>query len=152
MAMNLKNRLVAFYSGYNFNSVALVNGVYLGADAASGFYALTGASDNGTNIDASILLGNYNFGVDNIKTNPQMFLNYSGTGELQVSLATDGDEMEGPYEVPAPHETKTQTKRAILPQGVRGSHYQYLIENVQGSQVTIQNAELQFEKSMRRLH
>ena len=151
MAMNLKNRLVSFYSGYNFNSVALVNGVYLGADVASGFYALTGTSDNGTNIDASILLGNYDFGIDNIKTNPQIFFNYSGTGELQVSVATDGDEMDGPYEVPAPTETKTQTKRAKLPQGLRGSHYQYLVENVKGSQVTIQNAELQFQKSMRKL-
>jgi len=151
MAMNLKNRLVSFYSGYNFNSVALVNGVYLGADVASGFYALTGTSDNGTNIDASILLGNYDFGIDNIKTNPQIFLNYSGTGELQVSVATDGDEMDGPYEVPAPTETKTQTKRAKLPQGLRGSHYQYFIENVRGSQVTIQNAEIQFQKSMRKL-
>jgi hypothetical protein len=152
IAMNLKNRLPSFYSGYNFNSVALVNGIYLGADIASGFYALTGTSDNGTDIDASILLGNYDFGIDNIKTNPQILLNYAGTGELQVSLATDGDEMEGPYEVPAPHETKTQSKRAILPQGIRGSHYQYLIENVQGSQVIIQNAELQFQKSMRRVH
>jgi hypothetical protein len=152
MAMNLKNRLVSFYENYNFNSVALVNGVYLGADLATGIYILSGASDNGADIDASILLGNYDFGIDNIKTNPQIFLNYSGDGGLQVSLATDGDEMEGPYEVPAPHETKTQTKRANLPQGARGSHYQYLIENVYGSQVTLQNSELQFQKSQRRLH
>jgi hypothetical protein len=150
--MNLKNKLVSFYENYNFESVAIFNGVPIGCDPATGLYVLNGPDDNGTEIDASILLGDYDFGIDNIKTTPRLYLNYSGDGEAQVSVSIDNDEMDGPYDIPAPHETKLQTRRAKLPIGFRGSHYQYLVENVQGSHLTIQNIELQFKKSQRRLH
>jgi hypothetical protein len=152
MVMNLKNKLVSFYQNYNFESVGVFNGVPIGCDPTSGLYLLTGDDDNGTEIDASILLGNYDFGENNEKTVPRLYLNYSGDGEAQVSVSTDQDEMDGPYDIPAPHETKLQTRRARLPIGFRGSHYQYLIENVQGSHLNIQNIELQFKKSQRRLH
>jgi hypothetical protein len=153
MVMNLKNKLVSFYQNYNFESVGIFNGVPIGCDPASGLYLLSGADDNGTDIAASILLGDYAFGINNIKTNPEFFVNYSGNGEVQVSATIDQeDDTNGPYEVPAPHETKVQTRRAIIDQGLRGSHWQYLIENIQGSQVTIQNIGLNFKKSQRSLH
>ena len=153
MVMNLKNKLVSFYENYNFESVAMFNGVPIGCDPTSGFYALNGQNDNGAPIEASILLGDYDFGINNIKTNPEIFVNYSGDGEAQVSVNVDQDEyFDGPYEVPAPYNNKLQTRRAKIPLGLRGSHWQYLIENVEGSQINIQNIELQFKKSQRRLH
>ena len=151
LVMNLSNKFLSFYQNYNFNSACKFNGQYIAA-GADGLYLLTGLDDNGTDIDASILLGDYDFGMDNIKTRPELFVNYSGDGDLQVSLNVDQDEMDGPYEIPAPHETKVQTRKARLPKGYRGSHYQYLLENVQGSHVNIQNLLLKFDVSKRSQH
>jgi len=153
MVMNLKNRLVSFYQNYNFNSACPFNGVYIAA-GSDGIYLLSGTDDNGVGIDASILLGDMNFGTDYIKTNPQLFINYSGTGPLQVSIIRDQnqDVVDGPYEVPGPRGTKLETNRAKIPQGLRGVYYQSLIENVNGSTVNIQNIRMKFLKSQRTIH
>lgn len=152
LVMNLSNKLLSFYENYNFNSACLFNGEYIAA-GADGLYLLIGPDDNGAQIDASILLGNYDFGIDQLKTNPEIYVNYSGNGEAQVSVNVDQDEdFDGPYQVPAPTGNKLQTRRAKPALGLRGSHWQYLIENVEGSQINIQNLELKFKKSQRRLH
>jgi hypothetical protein len=152
MAMNLKNRLVSFYQNYNFNSACPFNGGFIAA-GSDGIYLLSGTDDNGTPIDASILLGDMNFGTDYIKTNPEMFINYSGSGPLQVSVIRDqGDETDGPYEVPEPRGIKLETNRAKIPQGLRGAYYQFLIENVDCSIVNIQNIRMKFLKSQRTIH
>jgi hypothetical protein len=152
MVMNLKNRLVSFYQNYNFNSACPFNGGFIAA-GSDGIYFLSGEDDAGVPIDASILLGDMNFGTDNIKTNPEMFINYSGSGSLQVSVTRDqGDETDGPYEVPEPRGTKLETNRAKIPQGLRGTYYQYLIENVNGSIVNIKNIRMKFLKSQRTIH
>lgn len=159
LVMNLKNKVVSLYENYNFNSACKFNGVHLGA-ASDGIHILSGADDNGDHIDASITLGDSDFGLPNVKIIPELFFNYSGSDGLQVYVALDQDEEmgstdaeeKGPYPVPAPTEGKTQTKRAKPPGGFRAGHWQFRIENTDGSDFNLQSIEMPVEKSNRRLN
>ena len=150
MVLNLMNKLPSFYSNYNFNSACPFNGGYL-AIGPAGIYTLTGDSDSGAPINASILTGDSNYGTDRIKTDPEIFLNYSG-GEMQVSVYVDESDQIGPFQVPQPEGNRTQTRRARLPKGLRGSRLQYLIENVNGDSFNFQSADLGMNVSQRRIH
>jgi len=158
LVMNLKNKVVSIYENYNFNSACKLNGVYLGA-ASDGIHILTGSNDNGAPIDASITLGDSDFGLPNIKMIPEIFVDYSGPG-LEVFVARDqkaemgaaGNEETGPYPVPATADGKTETKRAKLPGGFRGGNWQFRIENVDGGAINIQSIGIPVEKSQRRLN
>jgi hypothetical protein len=158
LVMNLKNKVVSIFQNYNFNSACKLNGVYLGA-ASDGIHILSGADDNDDPISASITMGDSDFGLPNVKMIPELFLTLSG-GEMEVSVSRDqaaemGDaenDVRGPYPVPAPADGKTQTKRAKLPQGFRGGHWQFKIANVAGGDFNLQSIEIPVEKSQRRLN
>ena len=159
LVMNLKNKVVSIYENYNFNSACKLNGVYLGA-ASDGIHILTGSDDNGDPINASITMGDSDFGLPaNIKMIPELFIDYSGDG-LEVFVARDQTaEMgaaenteSGPYPVPATADGKTQTKRAKLPGGFRGGNWQFRVANVDGGAFNIQSIGLPVEKSQRRLN
>ena len=158
LVMNLKNKVVSVYENFNFNSACKLNGVYLGA-ASDGIHILSGADDKGTKIDASITMGDSDFGLPNVKMIPELFLTLSG-GEMEVYVSRDqeaemGDaenDVRGPYPVPAPVEGKTQTKRAKLPQGFQGGHWQFKVANVDGGDFNLQSIEIPVEKSNRRLN
>jgi len=150
LVLNLMNKLPSFYENYNFNSACPFNNGYL-AIGPAGIYTLTGDSDSGAPINASILTGDSNYGTDRIKTDPEIFLNYSG-GEMQVSVYVDESDQIGPFQVPQPEGNRTQTRRARLPKGLRGSRLQYLIENVNGDSSNFQSADLGMNVSQRRIH
>jgi len=159
LVMNLKNKVVSIYENYNFNSACKLNGVYLGA-ASDGIHILSGSNDNGVQINASITLGDSDFGLPaNIKMIPELFIDYAGDG-LEVFVARDqtaemgaaDNEEKGPYPVPATADGKTQTKRAKLPQGFRGGNWQFRVANVNGGAFNIQSIGLPVEKSQRRLN
>ena len=88
LVMNLKNKVVSIYENYNFNSACKLNGAYLGADSASGIHILSGPNDNGAHINASITMGDSDFGLPNIKMIPEIFVDYSGPG-LEVFVARE---------------------------------------------------------------
>ena len=157
LVMNLANKVVSEYQNYNFNSACKFNGVYLAADKSTGVHILSGDDDNGTPIDAYLVLGDSNFGVTNLKMCPEMLVNYFGDG-LEVSVLRDQQiEMDdpdaivnGPYDVPATFDNRVQTKRARFPKGYESGSWQHKIGNVNGGKFNIESIELPMEISRRR--
>jgi hypothetical protein len=159
LVMNLKNKVVSEYQNYNFNSACFFNGVYLGADKATGIHILSGANDNGAPIDASITLGSSNFGSQNENIIPDIHLNYSGSDELQVYMTVDEalemDDpnaiVEGPFMAREPRGDKVQSIRAELPKGLSGGRHQFQITNTNGSSFNLQSIGIPIERLQRRL-
>jgi hypothetical protein len=157
LVMNLANKVVSEYQNYNFNSACKFNGIYLGADKSTGVHILSGKDDNGTPIDASITLGDSNFGVTNLKFIPEMLVNYFGDG-LEISILRDQKvEMDdtdaiinGPYDVPATFDSRVQTKRARFPKGYESGYWQFKAANVQGGDFNIESLEIPMDLSRRR--
>jgi hypothetical protein len=161
MAMNLKNKLVSFYENYNFNSACqlLADGKCL-ACGSDGIYLLDGDDDNGEEIDAFVDLVSSDFGVSNIKMIPELQINFSGNGPLQVSAAIDQDtefddpdtEIMGPYPTPSPQGNKISTKKVTLPKGKEGGHWQFKIGNTNGSTFNIREITIPVSISRKRMN
>ena len=157
LVMNLKNRGISEYENYDYNSACYFNGKYLGMKKG-GIYNLDGTDDAGTNIDAVINLGSYDFGSQNENIIPDIYLKYSGDDTLQVYMAvdqsleiTDSDvEIDGPFYSCPPEENKMQTIRIELPKGISASRHQFQITNSNGAYFHLKDIGIPIERLQRR--
>lgn len=86
-AMSLDTGAATRYDNYSFTSYA---GQY--ATGAGGLYRLSGNQDAGAPIDASADLGKRDFGAENKKAIPAIYLNCSSEREMQVTVTDDEGE------------------------------------------------------------
>ena len=114
IVFNPRNFAVTEYTGWTFNSFASFNGQYLGAKS-TGIHKLTGASDAGTAISASMKLGKLE--MEHSKARDVWVLG-KATGHMNVSISADeGTDalFEEDYLVTTLGQDRVTVPRGLLP-------------------------------------
>ena len=137
------------YTGYAFNSLATFNGVALGADAG-GIYTLSGASDAGAPIAATLRLGNTDFGSSFLKGMDRLYAGYRAAAPMLLSALTDGVASPN-YPLPATA-GDTVGGRAKLGKGLQARYWQFTLSNTLGADFVIDALEVTPANEQRRVH
>ena len=138
ITMNVLNRALSTRAGLSFNSMTEFNGVTLAA-SSEGLFVMTGDTDHGEIIEASVRLGKHDFDVPQLKTIADCYVGYSASGALELTAcADDGQEYCYPLR---PRKSDRHTSRSKLGRGLKGRYIQLGIDNVLGSDFMIDNME-----------
>lgn len=86
--MNLVNRALTQYAGYNFNSFARAGEILLAANE-DGLYQLGGETDDGDDITAFAVLTLTNLGDYRVKRFIRAHIGLEADGETVITLSTD---------------------------------------------------------------
>lgn len=138
---NLNTGAVSTYHNFNFNSFAKIGNKYYGA-GDDGIYELAGSTDAGTNIDVSVKLGTEDFASETIspqamKRVPTAYLGIKTDGS--VILKVTANEVTNTYTLSATTQTSLHTGRLMLGKGVASRYWDFEINNVDGSDITIES-------------
>lgn len=140
--VNANTGAVSTYTNYNFNSFAKLNGRYFGATDA-GIYELTGADDDGTAIDASVVLPTTDFQVDKVadadslKRLPTVYLGVNTIGDMMLKVTANGD--DNFYTLSGTTTTSLHTGRMLLGKGVAARYWDFELTNVDGADFTLES-------------
>ena len=131
------------YTNFPFNSFAMINGTYYGADE-SGLFSLEGSTDDGTNIEASIKSGLINLGTTLFKRIPRAYFGYTSDGILLFNTITteSGQKIERWYEFKEKTAEETTNTRVKLARGVKSVYWQFEIINVDGADFDFDSIKL----------
>lgn len=147
-AVNISNGAVTEYHNFQFNSYAYFNGVYLGANS-NGIYRLDGDTDAGTKIEARILTGPQDFGINILHKPTDVWLTYRADGELLVLVEMDEEgtiyEIELPTSKRGLHEMRTRQ----FPRGFDGRFYAFGLRNTSGCDFDVSTLRVIGEKLRR---
>lgn len=149
---NAEGLATSEYRGYNFNSLCRMGDKYLGAGEA-GIYLLDGDTDDGGQIDASLLMGLNDFGTPNLKHIPGGYLTRTADGEMRVAVITvsEGVKHVNMYKVPNVVADSPRTSQVRFGKGLRARYWQFELSNIDGGDFTIDEFELMSAISMRRV-
>ncbi len=130
------NYAIAQWTNYNFNSFCEFNGVQLGSNE-DGIYALTGDTDDGTNIDAFFELGPTNLGEDQQTKLRRLLLSGEFGGNILVTVSRgEGNAIE--YTLSPRSDDMTQTTMETTLQLFHQHHnWSFAIANVDGCDFSI---------------
>lgn len=139
--VNTNTGAVSTYTNYNFNSFAKLNGRYFGATDA-GIYELTGADDDGTDIDASIVLPTTDFPTDQVaadvlKRLPTVYLGVNTLGGMMLKVTANG--ADNFYTLSGTTTTSLHTGRMLLGKGVAARYWDFELTNVDGADFTLES-------------
>ena len=144
------NQAISTYSNYNFNSIACFNGTYLGA-TDTGIYPLTGDTDNGTDIDASIKTGSMNFGDTIIKYARDVWITFRSDGNLTLSIFVDEDTTTTIQKQTTIVSDTIIEERLKPPRGLRGRFYTVELKNLSGADFDIDSLNMLVESIHRKV-
>ncbi|MBF0591205.1 MAG: hypothetical protein HQL02_03870 [Nitrospirae bacterium] len=153
--LNLKNRALSQYQGYDFNSLATLNGMTLGA-SKDGIFVLGGLTDNGAPIECSFETPTSDYSTPALKNIPDIYVTLSSsTGRQQVDTPapirvktiTEGG-LVRTYDATAPvYRGNTGLSgqggdgfymaRVRLSRGVVGRYWGIVVENVNGALINV---------------
>ncbi|RPI52657.1 MAG: hypothetical protein EHM49_05235 [Deltaproteobacteria bacterium] len=148
--MNISNKAISTYSGYNFNSIANFNGTILGA-MATGIYELSGANDNGTDIDAVLKTGTMDFGERAIKHIRDLWLTFRSTGKLRIKVWINEDTSTEIHKDTSITGTAMAEERLKIPRGLRGRFFTIEINNIDGVDFDIDSLSMLVESLVRKI-
>lgn len=138
--LNAETQALTLYTNYAFNSMTRFNDVYLGATDA-GIFALTGADDAGTAIDAVARVGISDFGTAHIKRISRAYVGYKADGELELRVITDEAHTRR-YRLASSGKTGLHGGRVKIGMGVEARYWQFEIANVAGADFTLNCIEV----------
>lgn len=150
LVVNLSNKAPSRYSGYGLDSICLLNGVMYGVSKTAGIFTLDGSDDDGTPIDARVMLGELDFGVREHKRIPDIYLDVRADGDLSVLMSVDGNEPVE-YTITTPSSKNIELVRQKLARGEKGGRWQPEIRNVNGSDFELQNIGMLIDVLARRV-
>lgn len=141
---NMQSAGATRYTNYPFNSFAKVGGVYYGM-TSTGLYRLDADDDAGVPIAAKIRLGMTDLGTRQLKNTPDVFVGYTGDGQLLLRVIyvddATGEKTGVDYRLrPRPAGSKRES-RFEPGKGLVAVDFDYEIENIGGSDFTITNVE-----------
>lgn len=148
-AINLTTGAVTHYTNYPFDNVLRFGDRFFGVKA-DGVFELVGETDDGVAIDATVKTFQTDFGTTNFKRVASVYLTGRMPNGALVSVQADEGDT---YEYVA-HETRlpgTQTTRAVVGRGIKGTYYAFTIENVDGGAFELDHAEVMIDKLTRAL-
>jgi hypothetical protein len=149
--MNLAHKGVTKYTHMAFTRIGRFKDKIIGI-APDGYYTISKATKtaNGTNITSTISSGQLDFGTPNQKRIPAFYLGYRAAGDILVSLQNDAM-APVTYTLPANQASGITQRRILAARGRRGRYWKVTLQNVNGAEFDIDNAELFVENLKRRI-
>lgn len=148
-ALNVTSQAISTYANYGFNSLTKFNGVYLGASSA-GIFALAGATDAGTAIDAVARVGISDYGTAKLKRIDRAYIGYRADGDMVLSVITD-DHQRRDYAVRALNTPGIHGNHVRIGKGVTARYWQFEIANVNGANFELNCLEVKPSRMGRRV-
>jgi len=138
--MNTMTGGATLYDNFPFNSFALhTNKKYLGA-MEDGIYELTGADDDGTEIDAGFKTGLKDFGSTLSKRMVDAWFTMSADGDMLLKTTTV--ESDGKVERWYLVKKTPRMHRAKMARGVKAMFWQFELTNINGEDFDVDNLVL----------
>ena len=145
-AYNLNTGAGSFYEGFRFNSFALIDGEYYGANEA-GICRLGGDADDSAPIDMTITLGTSNLGSSRVKRVPAAYVGAQSDQPLVLTCRVEGQE----YRYTFSRATATMAPAKVqIGKGLAGVYWQLELSNTAGADAEIDALELLVAPSDRR--
>ena len=145
-AYNLNTGAGSFYEGFRFNSFALIDGEYYGANEA-GIFRLGGDADDSAPIDMTITLGTSNLGSSRVKRVPAAYVGAESGQPLVLTCRVEGQE----YRYMFSRATATMAPAKVqIGKGLAGVYWQLELSNTAGADAEIDALELLVAPSDRR--
>lgn len=137
------------YENHDFHSFGKIGSDYLGAKA-DGIYLLDGDDDGGTPIDAIASTGRLDFSSNRAKRVLAAYLGVDSAGQINLTLRTDANKSIGPYQFRVTP-TGQQVERVKFAKGLKSRYWEFDIENVLGSEMSIDEIQFDIVELMQRL-
>ena len=138
-AVNLATGAVTRYTNYPFDNIVRFGNKFFGI-RADGIFELTGETDDGVNIDATLTTFMTKFGADNLKRVKWLYL-FGRMGE-GVNVTFKADEGVGyTYQSVGMDDGTIRMHRARPGGKLRGTYYEFTIQNINGSKFHIDRVE-----------
>ena len=148
VAVNTRIQAVSEYVGLNVRDVCNFSGMVL-ALSDDGIVAITGTTDNLTNINANVLSGVTDFKSTSIKKILTGYLSMKASGDISISLISDGgDERE--YVLRSRSDSLLHVSKVRFGQGTKGRHWQWRLKN-NGKDFEVRQLSLDTEVTTRRI-
>jgi hypothetical protein len=132
------------YENFNFNSFAKLStgagDLYYAADD-TGIFELTGGTDNGTQIQASLLTGRHAEGSEHLQQVLTGYLAGTSTGQLVLRVITDSGAIHS-YTAEAALGTNPTRQRVKLGKGLKSNFWQFEIKNQSGEDFNLMNVDV----------
>lgn len=145
-AYNLNTGAGSFYEGFRFNSFALIDGEYYGANEA-GIFRLGDDADDSAPIDMTITLGTSNLGSSRVKRVPTAYVGAQSDEPLVLTCRVEGQE----YSYTFSRATATMAPAKVqIGKGLAGVYWQIELSNTAGADAEIDALELLVAPSDRR--
>lgn len=146
--MNARTTGMGEYTNFEFTSLFRVGTTCYGISGGK-LYLLAGKTDDGDPIDAEILTGVSDLNIARAKTATDVFLELRCDGEMTTSVQYNEDT---PIEYVDDCDTggKLMLRRVELGLGAEGSHVQFGLKNVDGSDFTVQSMQIRIAQKSRR--
>lgn len=145
LVMNAATRALTTYSGLDFNSLAVFNGVLYGA-GEGGLYRLEGDDDDGTPITATLRTALTKIGTGKLKRVSAAYLGVTTTGRLILKViaceSATGDKGEYWYELAERDASAPRTARIKLGRGLKATYYALEMVNGDGADFDLDSLHL----------
>lgn len=149
--MNLAHRGMTKYTHMDFTRIGRFKDKIIGI-GPSGYYTIDDSvsTANGANINATIQSGQIDFGEQNAKRIPAVYLGYRAAGDILVTLQNDAEGALS-YTLAANQDSGLTQRRVLTARGRRGRYWRLTLQNVNGADFDIDNVELFVEILKRRI-
>lgn len=143
-AVNAISGALSLYEGFGFKQFATAAGkTYAVKD--DGLYVLTGGTDNGNPLSASIDFGASDFGVAQSKRLSTVFAGIATDGEVYLRVSGDGGQTQVYRAINRGDEVKATTAKGLV-----ARHWRVKLELMNASYADVDNLEIEIGVSQRR--
>ena len=153
VCMNATNKAITEYQPYDFNSLAVLQGVLYGANDA-GLFRLDGDTDDAVNIEAYARTALTRIADGRMAQVDSAYLGYSADGVIQLkAITTDatGSKTSRVYQLNAQNADANRSGRIKLGRGVKSVYWAFEVSNSLGADFTIDVLELRVLALSRRI-
>lgn len=118
---------------YNFNSMAVINGIPIGANSKGLFRLNAGLKDAGTDFTSTFTLTTTDFGIENHKRMRFVYIGIDTSAPFIISVKADGQAWRD-YKI-IPGKTGMQTIRKSIGRNGKGRYWTFKISSTSGFRV-----------------
>lgn len=143
---NLNTGAGSFYEGFRFNSFALIDGEYYGANE-TGLFRMGGDTDDSLPINLTVTLGTSNLGSSKVKRVPSAYVGAQSDQPLVLTCRVEGQE----YSYTFSRATAALSPAKVqIGKGLAGVYWQIELKNTDGANAEIDSLELLVAESAQR--
>lgn len=147
--MNTETTALNWHTNYGFESIAQYNDKVFGV-SEDGIFLLTGDTDAGTLIPASVKSGFMDFDKPQVKRMEGVYFGYHG-GQIQVTVDVYGHGGgSNTYTMPAKTVAAPGSNRVILGKGLASRYWRVKVSNLDGGYFDVDNIEFDVAASKQR--